>query len=191
MSNKHLYNVYICTCTGAQNTCSKVYATPTGRKMHIERWCCLLENRWEDQLCIYIHTCAYAYICTQSRMRIHDTAPHANDSLLRLTTYVKIYIHILIHMYIHVYTYLYIYTCIYVHTYMFLHTHTCTYIRTHIQHVHIHARKHAWNNVSASTAWEAWLYTRKFRPSPCPLQFGRELLSMTSSPVDLFSRNDR
>jgi len=101
---------------------------------------------------MYIHTHMCIRIHMHTISHAHDTAPHANDSLLRLTTYVKIYIHILIHMYIHVYTYLYIYTCIYVHTYMFLHTHTCTYIRTHIQHVHIHARKHAWNNVSASTA---------------------------------------
>ena len=32
MSNKHLDIVYTCTCTGAQNTCSKVHATLTAKK---------------------------------------------------------------------------------------------------------------------------------------------------------------
>jgi len=59
MSKEHLYNAYSCTCTRAQNTCSKVHTTPTAKKMHI---------------CIYIHTHAYAYICTRIIMHIYDTA---------------------------------------------------------------------------------------------------------------------
>ena len=55
-------------------------------------------------------------------------------------------------MYIHVYKYIYTYTCIYIHTCMSVHIHTCTHIRTHIQHVHIHTRKHAWNKSAAATA---------------------------------------
>ena len=31
-SNKHLHNVHVCTCTSAQNTCSKVHATLTAKK---------------------------------------------------------------------------------------------------------------------------------------------------------------
>jgi len=32
MSKEHLYNAYSCTCTGTQNTCSKVHATSTAKK---------------------------------------------------------------------------------------------------------------------------------------------------------------
>jgi len=32
MSKEHLYDAFSCTCTGAQNTCSKVHATPTAKK---------------------------------------------------------------------------------------------------------------------------------------------------------------
>jgi len=35
MSNQHLYNVYVCTCTSAQKNCSKVRATLHAKKMHI------------------------------------------------------------------------------------------------------------------------------------------------------------
>ena len=58
MSKKHLYDVHSCTCTGAQNTCSKVHATLTAKKMHIY---------------VYMHTYAYAYISTRIHMRIYDT----------------------------------------------------------------------------------------------------------------------
>ena len=60
MSKEHLYNAYNCTCTGAQNTCSKVHATLTAKKMHIY---------------ICIHTYAYAYVSTGLHMRIYDTVP--------------------------------------------------------------------------------------------------------------------
>ena len=58
MSKEHLYNTYSCTCTGAQNTCSKVHPTLTTKKMHIF---------------IYIHIYAYAYICTRIHMRVYGT----------------------------------------------------------------------------------------------------------------------
>ena len=71
---------------------------------------------------MHTHTYAHAYICTQTRMCIDDTAPHANASLLRPTIYAQICIHIHIHMYIH--AYVRIYTCIYIHMYMSVHIHT-------------------------------------------------------------------
>jgi len=40
--------------------------------------------------------------------------------------------------------YIYIHTCICTHIYMSAHIHTYTYIYTHIQNVHMNARKHAW-----------------------------------------------
>ena len=58
MLKKHLLNVYTCTCTGAQNTCSEVHTTLNAKNMHIY---------------IHLHTCAYAYICTRIHMRMHDT----------------------------------------------------------------------------------------------------------------------
>jgi len=111
MSSKHLYNVYVCTWTIAQNTCSKVHTTLNAKKMHIH---------------IYIHTYAYAYICTQTRVHIDDTALHANASLLRLVIYSQTCIHIHIHMYIRAHIYICIYTCIYIHIYVIVHIHTYT-----------------------------------------------------------------
>ena len=46
---EYLYNAYSCTCTDFQNTCSKVHAILTAKKVHVY---------------IYIHTYAYVYICT-------------------------------------------------------------------------------------------------------------------------------
>ena len=59
MSEEHLFDTYRCTCTGAQNTCSKVHATPIAKKMHIN---------------IYTYTYVHAYICTRIHMLIYDTA---------------------------------------------------------------------------------------------------------------------
>ena len=172
-SNKHLYNVYICTCTSAQNTCSKVHESLTAKKMHIY---------------IFIHTYAYAYIYRQTRMRIDDTAPHANTSLLRLTIYAQICIHIHIHMYIHAYVYVEIYTSIYVHTYMFVHIHTYTYIHTHIRHVHMHTRKPAWNDGVAATAPDLKSGSSTLLPVRCNPE-GSHL--PWPRPNCSFSRNDR
>ena len=86
-------------------------------------------------------------------------------------------------MYIHAYVYIYIHTCKYIHMYMFVHIHTCTYIHTHVRHVHMPTRKHAWNDGVAATAREARLESRELHPSPCPLQSGRESPSVASSPI--------
>jgi len=118
-------------------------------------------------------------------MRIDDSAPYANASLVRLTIDAQIFIHIHIHMYIHAYVFIYIYKCIYIYVYMFVHIHTYTYIHTHIRHVHLHTRKHAWNDSVAATAREALLEARKLHPFPCPLQSGRESPSVASSPIAL------
>jgi len=40
----------------------------------------------------------------------------------------------------------YIHTCIYIHIYMSAHIYIYTYIHTHIQNVHVNARKHALND---------------------------------------------
>jgi len=100
---------------------------------------------------IYIHTYANAYICT----RIHTSmtpSKHAEEWLLRLIIYAQTCIHILIHMYILASVYPYIYACRYIHICMFTHTHTYTHIYTHIQHVHMHTRKLAWNDSAVATA---------------------------------------
>ena len=109
VSKKHLCNVNTCPCIGAQNTCSKVHATLTTKKM---------------QKHIYTHTHAHAYICTRTHTCIHDTAQHAEALILRLITYAQICIHIHIHMYLHAYKYIYRCTCIYIHTCMSVHIHT-------------------------------------------------------------------
>ena len=53
MSKEHLYNAYNCTCTGAQNTCSKVHAT-------------LIAN-----LIVCLQKIAHIYIHTHVCIRIH------------------------------------------------------------------------------------------------------------------------
>jgi len=47
---------------------------------------------------------------------------------------------------------------------MSAHIHTYTYIHTHVQNVHMHARKHTWND--GATARDARLDTQKLSPSP-------------------------
>jgi len=63
--------------------------------------------------------------------------------------------------FIHTYTSVTVYTCTcipiyntcrYIYICMFIHTHAYTHIRTHIQHIHVHTRKHAWNDSAAATA---------------------------------------
>jgi len=52
---------------------------------------------------------------------------------------------------------------------MSAHIHTYTYIQTHIQNVHMNARKHAWNNSAAANAQGAVVergsFARLFRPT--------------------------
>jgi len=98
---------------------------------------------------IYILT----HICIRIHMHTNTHAhtwhcPHAEALILRPTIYAQICIHIHIHMYINAYIYIYIHTCIYIHTYMSAHTYT--YIHKYIQKVHMHARKHTWNDSTAA-----------------------------------------
>jgi len=108
---------------------------------------------------------AHMYILTNIFIRIHMHTnthahawhrPHAEALILRPTMYAQTCIHIHIHMYINAYINIYIHTCIYIHIYMSAHIHTHTYIHTHIRNVHMHARKHAWNNGASATARGAY-----------------------------------
>jgi len=56
MSKEHLYNAYSCTCVGAQNTRSKVHATPTAKK-------CTYIYTYTH---MHTHTYAQEYICTHA-----------------------------------------------------------------------------------------------------------------------------
>ena len=96
---------------------------------------------------MHTHTHAQEYTCASMTL-----PKHAKQQLLSLKIHAQICMNIHINMYIHARVYLYIYACIYIHICMFIHTHTYTHIRTHIQHVHIHTRKHAWNDSSAAIA---------------------------------------
>jgi len=115
MSKEHLYNEYNHPCTGAQNTCSKVHATLTAKKMHIY---------------IYIHTYAYAYICTRNT---HVHLWHRPNTLKNSYWDSKS---------IHKHAYTYIYTCIYMHAYTYTYTHVyaCSYT-----HIHIHIYTHTYS----------------------------------------------
>jgi len=168
MTKEHLYDAYSCTCTGAQNTC-KVHATLNAKKC----------------TCIYtythMHTHTYPQECTYASM---TPSKHADERLLRLTIYTQICIRIHMHMYIHAYVCMFKYTCIFTHIYMSVHIHTCTYIHTHVQHVHMHARKRVRKNGSAATVREVQRNAKNLSPSPCPLQSGGGLPFVVSSPID-------
>ena len=128
MSKEHLYDTYNCTCTGAQNTCSKVHATLTAKRMHIY---------------IYIHTYAYAYICTRIHMRVYNTVQtgrrtatetHNLCTSMHTHTYTHVYTCMCIPVHIHMYIYTYIHAS--THTYMHIYTHTrTTYTYARMQHV--------------------------------------------------------
>ena len=126
MSNIHLYNVYVCTSNSAQNTCSKVHATLTAKKMHIYIYT-------HKHICIRIHmhtnTHAHQRHCT-ARQRV-TTETHNQCTNMHTHTYTHVYTCIRIHIHIrmHIYTYVHVST----YTYMHIYTHprtTCTYART-------------------------------------------------------------
>jgi len=73
------------------------------------------------------------------------------------------------HMFIHACVYPYIYTCRHIHICMFINTHIYTHTRTHIQHAHMHTRKHAWNDSAAATARGTDADARNARTSLYPL----------------------
>jgi len=130
---------------------------------------------------IYIHTYAYAYTCTIIHMRWH------RPNTLKSSYWDS--------QSMHKYTYTYIYTCIYMHTYKYTYTHayiyiyTCQYtyihahVYTHVQHVHMHACKHVWNDSTVTTAWETQLDVKKFQSCACPLQSRKGSPSVASSPI--------
>jgi len=170
MSKEHLFNAYSCTCTGAQNTCSKVHATLNAKKLHIY---------------IYVFTYAYAYISTRIHMRIYDTAQTrwitATETQNLCTnmhthTYTNVYtcMRIPIHIHMQLYTYMHFHTNTYIHTYT--HTHTpCTYAQTQAR----------LDNSAAATAWEARLDATK---AP---HFSSRSGSVSSLQRDLFDAKRR
>jgi len=79
------------------------------------------------------------------------TSAHAESLTLRLATYAQI----CKQKYIHAYKYIYTCTCIYIHTCMSVHIHTYTHTCTHMQHVNMHTRKHAWSDSAVATARRA------------------------------------
>jgi len=117
---------------------------------------------------IYTHTCTRTHMHTNTHVHLwhrptrRDTDTETHNLCTNIHT----------HTYTHVYTaYKYIYTgrCIHIHTCMSVHIHTYTHIRTHIQHVHKHTRKHAWNESAEATARgadvDAGGSPRLFRPT--------------------------
>jgi len=144
----HLCNIHTCPCTSAQNTCSKAHATLTAKKnAHI----------------YYILT----HICLRIQVHTNTHAhewhrPHAEALILKPTIYAQICIHIHIHTCINAYIYICIHTCIYIHIYVSAHIYIYTYIHKHIQNVHMHAHKHAWNDGAAATAQGADADARSF-----------------------------
>ena len=147
ISKEHLYNIYSCACTGAQNTCSKVHTTFTAQK-------CTIIYTYTH---MHMHTYPQEYTGASMTPSNHATAEEWLQQTHNLcTNLVCTHIHILKtkefqtqllhyfcksdnknnhhhchHRYIHAYVYIYIYTCIYIHIYMSVHIHACTHTHTH------------------------------------------------------------
>ena len=117
MSKERLYNAPSHTRAGAQNTCSKVHATLTAKKMHM--YLCT-----HTGICIRIHV----------HKNTHAHPLHCPNTLKNGYWDSKSIRKIRKHMYIHACVYLHMYTCIHICT--FIHTHTYTYI-THTYNMYI------------------------------------------------------
>jgi len=135
MSNKHLYNVYLCTCTSAQNLSSKVLTTLTAEKMHIYTYTHMHTHKYAHK---HWHACA--------SMTLHHTPTRPYWDWQSMHKYANTYIYtcIYMHTYTHTYThaYIYIYTCLYTHIHTHIYTHTYDmYICTH-------------TSTPAMTAWQ-------------------------------------
>jgi len=128
ISKEHLNNAYNCTCTGAQNTCSKVHATLTPKRMHTS---------------VYIHTYAYAYISTRIHICIYDTV----QTRWRTATEAQ---NLCTNMHEHTYTH--VYTCMRIPINIHMQIYTYMHVRTHT-YIHIYTHTHrTCNNGAAATA---------------------------------------
>jgi len=131
MSNIHLYNVYVCTSNSAQNTCSKVHATLTAKKMHIYIYI-------HKHICIRIHmhtnTPAHQRHCTTRQCVTTDTHNQCTNMHTHKNTHVYKCIRINVHIHMHIYAYVHVCTYTYMHIYTHTHT-TCIYAhtRTHLE----------------------------------------------------------
>ena len=85
MSKEHLYDAF-CTCTGAQNICSRVRATLTAKK-------CTYIHAYTH---MHTHTYPQEYTCT-----FMTPSKHAEEQLLRLKIYAQTCMNTNVHMHIH------------------------------------------------------------------------------------------
>jgi len=109
---------------------------------------------------IYTHIYAHEHTCacmTSSTRWSTDTETH--NLCTNMHTHTRTHVYKRIH--IHVHTHMHIYTYIHVRTHTLLHPYT--YIHTHIQIVHMHAHKHAWNDGAVATA--RWAVTDAGSPA--------------------------
>ena len=93
MSKIHLRNVRTCTCTGAQNTCSKLHATLTAKQRtyiytHAKK-------------CTYMHTNTHAPQGHHSTRRSTDAETHNPYTNMHTHTYTHVYTCIRINIHIH------------------------------------------------------------------------------------------
>jgi len=115
---------------------------------------------------IYTHTCTRTHMHTNTHAHLWHCPTRRDTDTETHNLYTNMHTHTYTHVYT-AYKYIYTCTCIYVHTCMSVHIHTYTHIRTHIQHVHMYTRKHAWNESNEATARGAdvdtWRSPRLFR----------------------------
>ncbi len=96
------------------------------------------------EICIYIHTYAYTYMCTQPLGRTGSHSGNTHQRTYRICTYT--YIHMHIHTHIYMYAVIYsswdqiycvpsyrrgevcMYVCMYIYIYIYMHTHMYVYM---------------------------------------------------------------
>jgi len=126
MSNKHLDIVYTCTCTGAQNTCSKVHATLTAKKStYIHAY-----THMDTHIYAHEHACA--------SMTLPNTPTHRYWDSQSMHKYVYTYIYTRTYMHTYTYIYTHAYICVYTCFYTYIHTHI--YTHTYKMNICTHAR---------------------------------------------------
>jgi len=141
----------------------------------LQRMCCRCVRWCQRNICI-THTAAYALVprtpvlkCTQHPLQKNAHTYIHTHICIRIHMHKNIHAHLwhCSNTHIHAGVYPFMYKCRYIHICMFIHTHAYTNIRTHIHHVHLHTRKHAWNDSAAATVrgadTDAGSSTRLFR----------------------------
>ena len=110
--------------------------------------------------CTHTHICIRIHMHTNTHWHAHPRhcptrlAIETHNPCTNMHTHTYTHVYTCIRILIHIHAYIYVNICSYTHI------HTQTYTHTGMQHVRMHARRHAWNDGEAATAREARLDAR-------------------------------